>query len=48
MEFSIVAEFWIIEESYKAYNFPDACFPVAEILSPAFRCQAFQIPDGFD
>ena len=48
MEFSIVAESWIIEEAYKASNHPAACLPVVEIsVIQQFAAGPFQIPDGF-
>ena len=48
MEFSIEAEFRIIEETCKAANRPTACFPVVEIsIKQQFAAWLFQIPDGF-
>ena len=48
MEFSIVAEFGIIEESTCKANWPAACFPVVEIsVNKQFTDWLFQIPDGF-
>ena len=48
MEFSIVAEFGIIEEACKAANRPAACFLVIEIsVNQQFATMLLQIPDGF-
>ena len=48
MEFSIVAEFGIIEEAYKAAKRPVACFPNVEIsVNQHFAAELFQIPYGF-
>ena len=48
MEFSIVAEFGIIEETCKAANRPAACFPVIEIsVNLQFNSGLFQIHDDF-
>ena len=48
MEFSIVAESGIIEESCKTANHSAACFPVVEIsVNQQFAAGLFQIPDGF-
>ena len=47
MEFSIVAEFGIIEEDYLAKRHA-ACFPQVEIsVNKHFAAELFQIPYGF-
>ena len=48
MEFSIVAESGIIEESCKAANNPAVCFTVIEIsVNQQFAAWLFQIQNGF-
>ena len=48
MGFSIVAEFGILEEVWKASKCQAACFPIAEIsVNQNFAARLFQIRECF-